>query len=125
MDAHLIANGFTSGGVDNNLYVKVEGDDILVVEVYVDDNIFCCNNDSMFKKFSKIMESEFEMSMLGELTFFLGLQVMQLEQGIFLSQTKYAKEMLKKFQMADCTPVSTLMMTGCKPTKSNDSLEVN
>lgn len=71
LDAHLSTNGFTRGGVDNNLYVKVEGDHILVVEVYVDDIIFGCNNDALSKKFSKIMESEFEMSILGELTFFL------------------------------------------------------
>lgn len=65
------------------------------------------------------------MSMLGELTFFLGLQVIQLQQGIFMSQTKYAKEMIRRFNMADCKPVSTPMETGCKLTKSDDSLEVN
>ncbi|XP_057818174.2 uncharacterized mitochondrial protein AtMg00810-like [Cryptomeria japonica] len=125
LDAHLTANGFTRGGVDSNLYVKVEGNDILVVEVYVDDIIFGCNNDSVSKKFSKIMESEFEMSMLGELTFFLGFQVIQLEQGIFMSQTKYAKEMLKKFNMTDCKFVSTPMETSCKLTKSDDSPKIN
>lgn len=62
------------------------------MEVYVDDIIFGSNNDALSQKFSKIMESKFEMPMLGKLKFFLGLQVSQLEHGIFISQTKYAKE---------------------------------
>ncbi|XP_059077988.1 uncharacterized mitochondrial protein AtMg00810-like [Cryptomeria japonica] len=67
------------------------------------------------------MTSEFEMSMLGELSFFLGLQVSQLENGIFISQTKYAKDMLKRFQMAECNAVSTPMATGCKLSKVDDT----
>jgi hypothetical protein len=60
------------------------------------------------------------MSMLGELTFFLGLQVSQLDKGIFISQTKYIKEMLKKFQMEDCKPMNTPMITGCKLSKDDE-----
>ena len=65
------------------------------------------------------------MSMLGELTFFLGLQVSQLEKRIFTSQTKYTKEMLKKFKMEDSKLVSTPMVTGCKLSKDDESLEVD
>ena len=71
------------------------------------------------------MNKEFEMSMLGELTFFLGLQVSQSEKGIFISQTKYIKEMLKKFNMEESIPVSTFMVTGCKLIKDDKSLEVD
>ena len=67
------------------------------------------------------MQKEFEMSLLGELTFFLGLQISQRTEGIFITQTKYTKEMLKKFQMEDCKPVSTPMITGCKLRKDNES----
>ena len=71
------------------------------------------------------MKKEFEMSMLGELTFFLGLQVSQSEKGIFISQTKYIKEMLKKFKMEESNPVSTPMVTGCKVSNNDESLEVD
>ena len=71
------------------------------------------------------MKSEFEMSMLGELSYFLGLQISQLKNGTFLSQTKYAKEMLNKFHMEDCKPMGTLMIIGCKFTKNDDSPDVD
>jgi hypothetical protein len=67
------------------------------------------------------MQKEFEMYMLGELSFFLGLQISQYDKGIFISQTKYIKEMLKKFRMEDCTPVNTPMVTGCKLRKNDES----
>jgi hypothetical protein len=67
------------------------------------------------------MQSEFEMSLLGELSFFLGLQIHQRNQGIFISQTKYIKEMLKRFRMEDCKPVITPMQTSCKLSKDDDS----
>jgi hypothetical protein len=65
------------------------------------------------------------MSMLGELSFFLGLHISQSNKGIFISQTKYIKEMLKKFGMEDCAPVSTPMITGCKLRKDDESPEEN
>jgi hypothetical protein len=75
---------------------------MIIVVVCVDDIIFGSNLNPLSKKFATEMQKEFEMSMLGELTFFLGLQVSQSNKGIFISQTKYIKEMLKKFQMEDC-----------------------
>jgi hypothetical protein len=67
------------------------------------------------------MQNEFEMSLLGELSFFLGLQIRQSNQGIFISQTKYIREMLKRFGMEDCKPVITPMQTSCKLSKDDDS----
>jgi hypothetical protein len=67
------------------------------------------------------MQNEFEMSLLGELSFFLGLQIRQNNQGIFISQTKYIREMLKRFGMKDCKPVITPMQTSCKLNKDDDS----
>jgi hypothetical protein len=67
------------------------------------------------------MRSEFEMSMIGEINFFLGLQITQIEQGIFISQIKYLKEMLNKFGMEDCKLVGTPMITGCKISKNDES----
>ena len=71
------------------------------------------------------MHNEFEMSLLGELKFFLGLRISHLDNGIFISQSKYIKEMLEKFRMDDCKPVSTPIIIGCKLRKDDESKEVD
>jgi hypothetical protein len=98
LDKFLQDKRFKKGTVDSNLYIKSEGDNLLVVLVYVDDIIFGCTNESSVQWFANSMQTEFEMSMIGELSYFLGLQVKQSSAGIFISQEKYLKEMLKKFQ---------------------------
>jgi uncharacterized membrane protein YciS (DUF1049 family) len=98
---------------------------LLIVLVYVDDIIFGCNKDSLVQWFASAMESEFEMSMIGELSFFLGLQITQRSEGMFISQEKYLREMLKRFQMEDSKPVGTPMVTGCKLSKDDDSPDVD
>ena len=70
---------------------------MIVTQVYVDDIIFGSTKDELAHSFSKVMQADFEMSMIGELTHFLGLQIHQQESGIFLSQSKYAKNLVKKF----------------------------
>jgi hypothetical protein len=117
LDKFLQDKGFKKGTVDKNLYIKSEGDDLLVVLVYVDEIIFGCTNDSFVQWFANSMKIEFEMSMLGELSYFLGLQVKQSSAGIFISQEKYLKEMLKKFKMEDSSLVSTPMVVYCKLSK--------
>jgi hypothetical protein len=109
------------GSTDNNLYIKVTQGSILLIEIYVDDIVFGSTNDRLSQKFAKDMQNEFEMSLLGELSFFLGLQICQRNQGIFISQTKYIREMLKRFGMEDCKPVTTPMQTSCKLRKDDDS----
>jgi hypothetical protein len=91
------------------------------VLVYVDDIIFNSNNASLVKWFSSAMHTKFEMSIIGELSFFLGLQITERSKGIFISQEKYLREMLKRFQMEDSKPMSTSMVTGCKLSKDDDS----
>jgi hypothetical protein len=71
------------------------------------------------------MQNEFEISLLEELSFFLGLQIHQSNQGIFISQTKYIREMLKRFGMEDCKPVITPMQTSCKLSKDDDSKSID
>jgi hypothetical protein len=121
LDKYLQQAGFRKGSADNNLYIKVTQDSILLIEVYVDDIIFGSTDDRLSQKFAKDMQNEFEMSLLGELSFFLGLQIRQSNQGIFISQTKYIREMLKRFGMEDCKPVTTPMQTSCKLRKDDDS----
>jgi hypothetical protein len=67
------------------------------------------------------MHNEFEISLLGRLSFFLGLHICQRNQGIFISRTKYIREMLKRFGMEDCKPITTPMKTNCKLRKDDDS----
>jgi hypothetical protein len=121
LDKYLQQAGFRKGSADNNLYIKVSQGNILLIEVYVDDIIFGSDDDRLSQKFAKDMHNEFEMSLLGELSFFLGLQIRQSNQGIFISQTKYIREMLKRFGMEDCKPVITPMQTSCKLSKDDDS----
>ena len=97
---------------------------MIILEVYVDDIIFGSDGDKMSQWFTKDMQNEFEMSLLGELNSLLGLQISQLDDGIFISQSKYIKEMLKKFGMEDCKPVNTPMITGYKLRKDDESKEV-
>jgi hypothetical protein len=125
LDNFLQDKGFKKGTVDNNLYIKSEGDNLLVVLVYVDDIIFGCTNESSVQWFANSMQIEFEMSRIGEMSYFLGLQVKQSFAGILISQEKYLKEMLKKFQMEDSSPVSTPMVVGCKLSKDVISLNVD
>jgi hypothetical protein len=125
LDTYLKDKGFMRGKTDNNLYIKTENNDLLIILVYVDDIIFGCNKDSLVQWFASAMESEFEMSMIGELPFFLGLQITQRPEGMFISQEKYLREMLKRFQMEDSKPVGTPMVTGCKLSKDDDSPDVD
>jgi hypothetical protein len=125
LDKFLQHKGLKKGTVDNNLYIKYEGDNLLVVLVCVDDIIFGYTNESSVQWFSNSMKTEFEMSMIGELSYFLGLQVNQSSTGIIISQEKYLKEMLKKFQMEDSSPISTPMVVGCKLSKDNISPDVD
>ncbi len=121
MDKYLHDKGFKKGTVDSNLYIKSEGDDLLIVLVYVDDIIFGCTNSVFVLWFANAMKSEFEMSIISELSYFLGLQITQKSEGLFLSQEKYLNEMLKKFQMEDSSHVSTPMVGGCKLRKDDIS----
>ncbi|GJW82440.1 putative ribonuclease H-like domain-containing protein [Tanacetum coccineum] len=99
--------------------------DILLVQVYVDDIIFGSINRSLCTEFEKIMHKKFQMSSMGELTFFLGLQVKQKEDGIFISQDKYVTEILKKFGFTDVKTASTPMETQKALLKDEDGEEVD
>ena len=110
----LVNCGFSKGTIDTTLFIKRQGDDIILIQVYVDDIIFGSTNPAYCKKFSKLLESRFEMSMMGELNFFLGLQIRQLPDGIFINQSKYILDMLKRFNMSNCQSMSTPMETRSK-----------
>ena len=93
--------------------------------MYVDELIFGSNEESLSQNFAKEMSKEFKMSMIGELTFFLGLQISQDSTSTFISQSKYLKDMLHKFGMKDSSPICTPMVTSCKLRKEDESPAVD
>ena len=88
----FIEKGFTRGKLDTTLFLIFHGKDMFIVQIYVDDIIFGSTNENLYKDFSKTIQNEFKMRMMGELKFFLGLQIKQTKGGIFLNQSKYAKD---------------------------------
>nr|GEU78763.1 hypothetical protein [Tanacetum cinerariifolium] len=104
---YLLENSFQRGKIDQTLFIKRQKGDILLVQIYVDDIIFGLTNKDLCKAFEKLMKDKFQMSSMEELTFFLGLQVKQKKDGIFISQDKYVAEILRKFGMTDGKSAST------------------
>ena len=98
---------------------------MLIIIVYVDDIIFGSNEESMSRNFVLVMQQEFEMSLLGELTYSLGLLVKQNKDGIFLSQIKYLKQILKRHGMEYSKPICTPMVAGCSLSTNDESVVVH
>ena len=121
----LLQNGFSIGKVDTTLFTKTKGVDLIIVQIYVDDIIFGSTNVSLCEEFSKCMHSEFEMSMMGELNYFLGLQIKQTKEGIFINQAKYVKDLLKKFDFEGMKPLSTPMSSSIKIDKDENGKAVD
>ncbi|XP_070015753.1 uncharacterized mitochondrial protein AtMg00810-like [Nicotiana sylvestris] len=100
---------FKRGNIDTTLFIKQSNSGDLITQIYVDDIIFGSPNTTLSEEFALSMKGEFEMSTMGELTFFLGLQIKQSPKGIFISKTKYTKELIKKFGMENSKAIGTLM----------------
>jgi hypothetical protein len=104
--------------VDKTLFTLKHGNDFLLIQIYVDDIIFGDSSHSLVSSFQAIMENEFQMYMIGELTFFLCIQVKQTKEGTFIHQAKYTKDLINKFVIDDAKPVST-------PTSTMTTLDPN
>ena len=111
--------------MDNTLFTLHKNDELLVVQIYVDDIIFGATNKFLCDEFSKLMQKEFEMRMMGELSHFLGLQIKQLKDDIFINQSKYINDMLKKYGMKSVKSAVTPMNTATKLTKDEGGKEVD
>ncbi|KAL8087732.1 hypothetical protein AgCh_037766 [Apium graveolens] len=108
VDEYFQKNGFVKSPYEHALYTKTNSrEDIMIMCLYVDDMIFTGNNPGMFNDFKKVMTNEFEMTYIGQMSYFLGVEVKQNRDGIFMSQKKYAEQILKKFRMEECKSVST------------------
>ncbi|GJY56370.1 retrovirus-related pol polyprotein from transposon TNT 1-94 [Tanacetum coccineum] len=114
LSSFLISQDFSKGSVDPTLFIRREGKELLLVQIYVDDIIFAASTPELCDLFAKIMCSKFKMSMMGKISFFLGLQISQSPRGIFINQSKYALESLKKYGFDSCDPVDTPMVEKSK-----------
>jgi isopentenyldiphosphate isomerase len=113
------------GSVDKTLFTLNHCTHFLLVQIYVDDIIFGASSHTLVSSFQEMMENEFQMSMMGELTFLLGIQEKQMKQGTFVHQAKYTKDLMKKFNNAELKPVSTPMSTATSlgPDEDGESVD--
>ncbi|GJZ45511.1 retrovirus-related pol polyprotein from transposon TNT 1-94 [Tanacetum coccineum] len=125
LKAFLIKHEYNMRMVDNILFTKKKSSNLIIVQIYVDDIIFGLTFPKMCDDFAKIMNDEFEMSMMDKLNFFLRLQIKQMEDGIFFNQSKYIKEMLKKFGLKDSKLMKTPMSLDTKLTKDEECESVD
>nr|GEU72541.1 retrovirus-related Pol polyprotein from transposon TNT 1-94 [Tanacetum cinerariifolium] len=109
LSKYLLTNGFQRGIIDQTLFIRRHRGDFILVQVYVDDIIFGSSNPQLCREFEALMHEKFQMNVMGELNFFLGLQVLQKNDGIFLSQDKYVGDILKKFGYSDVRSANTPM----------------
>ncbi|GJV58465.1 putative ribonuclease H-like domain-containing protein [Tanacetum coccineum] len=125
LSTFLLKNGYRRGTIDKTLFIKKDKHDIILVQVYVDDIIFGSTKKSWCNEFEALMKSKFQMSSIGELTLFLGLQVKQKEDGIFISHDKYVAEILKKFDFANVKTASTPIETQKPLVKDEEASDVD
>ncbi|WVZ52036.1 hypothetical protein U9M48_003131 [Paspalum notatum var. saurae] len=111
LKSFLLKSGFVMGLVDKTLFLLSCGGDTLIVQIYVDDIIFGGSSHTLVSSFTEQMSREFEMTLMGELQFFLGLQIKQGPEGTFVHQAKYTRDILKKFEMGDSKPMTTPLST--------------
>ncbi|KAK0575374.1 hypothetical protein LWI29_038069 [Acer saccharum] len=120
----LVDNNYTKGSVNKTLFIKKDNDELFIVQIYVDDIVFDSTNNTKVQQFVDVMSHEFEMSLVGELSYFLGLQIRQLDDGIFITQAKYAKNLVKKFGLENAKHCDTPMSTTLKLSKDTSGKSV-
>ncbi|KAH9704279.1 hypothetical protein KPL70_011388 [Citrus sinensis] len=125
IDDHLLNIGFNKSMSESTLYIQVINHELIVVSLYVDDLLVTGSNEELVKQFKVQMMQAFEMTDLGEMTFFLGLEIQKSQQGIFIGQQKYAKEVLKKFNMEDCKSVCTPLAQNEKFSKDDGAEKID
>ncbi|GAA0144916.1 hypothetical protein LIER_05236 [Lithospermum erythrorhizon] len=121
----ILKNGYAKGSVDNTLFVKKEKDQLIVAQIYVDDIVFGRVSNQLVKQFVQQMEAKFEMSMVGELKYFLEFQINQMEDSIFISQAKCVKNIVKKFGLKTAKSKRTPIAKHVKMTKDEDGKSVD
>ena len=126
IETHFINEGFFRCESEQTLFTKRSREGkIIIVSVYVDDLIFTGDDANMLFDFKKSMMREFDMSDLGKMRYFLGIEVLQNSGGIYICQKKYALEVLKRFGMMECNAVKNPIVPGCKVNKDEDGVKVD
>ena len=126
LTAYLTEHGFKRGSANTSLFIRKDKNSFVVAQIYVDDIVFGAINDSLAHSFADEMKAMFEMSMVGELTYFLGLQVKQMNSGIYINQAKYARNLVKRFGLDNAAHARTPMGANAKLTNdpSSESVDV-
>ncbi|GJV85432.1 retrovirus-related pol polyprotein from transposon TNT 1-94 [Tanacetum coccineum] len=114
LSSFMLSQNFSKGFVDPTLFIRRECKELLLVQIYVDDIIFAASTPELYDLFAKIMCSKIKMSMMGNISFFVGLQISQSPRGIFINQSKYSFESLKKYDFDTCDPMDTPMVEKSK-----------
>ena len=126
IEAYFTKEGFERCPYEHTLFVKLsERGNILIVSLYVDDLIFTGNDENMFKEFKKSMEKEFNMSDLGKMHYFLGVEVIQNKEGIYICQRKYVTDLLERFGMEKSNLSRNPIAPGCKLIKDENGVKVD
>eukprot|EP00253_Pinus_taeda_P010639 PITA_10639 len=125
MDSFLLESGFSRCYSDNTVYTKKVGNSLIIPVLYVDDLILTGSDPNLINHVKSSLKKKFEMTDLGPLHYFLGLQVLQSKEGISLSQSKYACDILRHFHMEDCKPAPSPFQSGVKLSVSCTSPEVD
>ncbi|KAI3510740.1 hypothetical protein L1887_17874 [Cichorium endivia] len=107
----LKESNFKQGSVDPTLFRKKVGSHLMLVQIYVDDIIFGSTDSNLTKDFEKLVKRKFQMSMMGKISFFLGLEIKQSKEGIFINQQKYTKSLLERFGMTNCSKAKVPLPT--------------
>nr|GEW33467.1 copia protein [Tanacetum cinerariifolium] len=125
LSSFLISQEFSKGSVDPTLFIHKNSNDLLLVQIYVDDIIFAASTPELCDLFTNLMCSKFKMSMMGKISFFLGLQIFQSPRGIFINQSKYALKSLKKYGFESCDPVDTPIMEKSKQDEDKEGKAID
>nr|GEX30750.1 copia protein [Tanacetum cinerariifolium] len=125
LSSFLISQDFSKGSVDPISFIRRNGNDLLLVQIYVDDIIFVASTPELCDLFAKLICSKFKMSMMGKISFFLGLQISQSPKGIFINQSKYTLESLKNYGFKSCDQVDTPMVEKSKLDKDKEGKAVD
>ena len=126
IEAYFVKEGFEKCSCEHTLFVKREDEGkILIVSLYVDDLIFTGSDESMYVKFKNSMKLEFDMTDLGEMKYFLGVEILKNSEGIYINQKKYAKELLETFKMEKSNSVQNPIVPGVKLIKDEEGTKVD
>ena len=125
IEAYIVKEGFVSSSSEQTLFIKQKGGKIINVSIYVDDLLFTSNDEELLNEFKRSMKDEFDMTDLGKMRYFLGIEVIQKADGIFICQRKYVAELIKRFGMQNYNFVCIPIVPGQKVGRDEAGVKVD